>query len=73
MSTVEAMGDGATLQRAPGTFRLFAEGGDAIFAGGSRCSLGFNVVTGDNRPAYLTAGHCTAAGRQFAFAATRAC
>lgn len=65
VSTVESMGDRATLQRSPGTFRLFAEGGDAIFAGRSRCSLGFNVVTDDNRPAILTAGHCTAAGRQF--------
>ncbi|HEX7306605.1 S1 family peptidase [Lentzea sp.] len=64
-STVDKMGRGVRLQRAEGTFRLFAEGGDAIFAGNSRCSLGFNVVTNDNRPAILTAGHCTAAGRQF--------
>jgi streptogrisin D len=69
VSTVESMGDRATLQRSPGYFRLFAEGGDAIFAGGSRCSLGFNVVTDDNRPAILTAGHCTAAGRQFSLTA----
>jgi streptogrisin D len=65
VSTVESMGGRATLQRSPGTFRLFAEGGDAIFAGRSRCSLGFNVVTDDDRPAILTAGHCTAAGSQF--------
>ncbi len=69
VSTVRSMGESATLQRAPGVFRLFAEGGDAIFAGGSRCSLGFNVVTDDNRPAFLTAGHCTAAGRQFSLSA----
>ncbi|MGW6443350.1 S1 family peptidase [Lentzea sp. NPDC055074] len=65
VSTVNAMGSGVKLQRTAGTFTLFAEGGDAIFAGNSRCSLGFNVVTNDNRPAILTAGHCTAAGRQF--------
>lgn len=65
VSTVKGMGTGVKLQRTAGTFRLFAEGGDAIFAGNSRCSLGFNVVTNDNRPAILTAGHCTAAGRQF--------
>ncbi|MET9230382.1 S1 family peptidase [Lentzea sp. NPDC003310] len=65
VSTVKSMGAGVKLQRTEGTFKLFAEGGDAIFAGGSRCSLGFNVVTDDNRPAILTAGHCTAAGRQF--------
>lgn len=68
-STVKAMGSKVKLQRTEGTFRLFAEGGDAIFAGNSRCSLGFNVVTDDNRPAILTAGHCTAAGRQFSLTA----
>ncbi len=67
VSTVDSLGSGAaTLSRAPGVFRLFAEGGDAIFAGGSRCSLGFNVTTDDGAPGFLTAGHCTAAGRQFA-------
>ncbi|RDI24763.1 S1 family peptidase [Lentzea flaviverrucosa] len=65
VSTVKGMGAGVRLQRTAGTFRLFAEGGDGIFAGGSRCSLGFNVVTDDGRPGILTAGHCTAAGRQF--------
>ncbi|MFD4637802.1 S1 family peptidase [Lentzea sp. NPDC058436] len=65
VSTVNAMGAGVKLQRTSGEFRLFAEGGDAIFAGNSRCSLGFNVVTGNGSPAILTAGHCTAAGRQF--------
>jgi streptogrisin D len=69
VSTVDAMGDRAVLQRTEGTFHVFAEGGDAIFAGRSRCSLGFNVVTDDGRPAFLTAGHCTAAGRQFALSA----
>lgn len=32
-------------------------GGDAIFAAGTRCSLGFNVTV-DGAPAFLTAGHC---------------
>lgn len=32
-------------------------GGDAIFAAGTRCSLGFNVEV-DGAPAFLTAGHC---------------
>jgi streptogrisin D len=32
-------------------------GGDAIFADGTRCSLGFNVTV-DGAPALLTAGHC---------------
>ncbi len=31
------------VERTPGVLSLFAEGGDAIFAVGTRCSLGFNV------------------------------
>jgi streptogrisin D len=58
-STVDAVGDDvATIRRTSGTFSLFAEGGDAIFADGARCSLGFNVTTADGAPAFLTAGHC---------------
>lgn len=57
--TVEAVGDDvATISRTKGRFALFAEGGDAIFADGARCSLGFNVTTADGGPAFLTAGHC---------------
>ncbi|MET8178694.1 S1 family peptidase [Streptomyces sp. NPDC005336] len=33
------------------------DGGDAIFGGGARCSLGFNVTV-DGAPGFLTAGHC---------------
>jgi hypothetical protein len=36
-------------------------GGQAIYTGGSRCSLGFNATSGSNRY-IITAGHCTAAG-----------
>lgn len=58
-STVDSMGgDVATLKRTSGEFQLFAAGGDAIFADGARCSLGFNVTTADGAPAFLTAGHC---------------
>jgi streptogrisin C len=35
--------------------------GQAIYANGSRCSLGFNATSGGNRYV-ITAGHCTAAG-----------
>ncbi|MCI3150738.1 S1 family peptidase [Streptomyces sp. GB4-14] len=65
-STVESLGSGmATLKKSAGTFRTFASGGDAIFAGGARCSLGFNVIAGDGSPAFLTAGHCAAAGDEW--------
>ncbi|MBE8518560.1 S1 family peptidase [Amycolatopsis sp. H6(2020)] len=57
-------GKAVRVERTPGVLSLFAEGGDAIFAGGARCSLGFNVTT-NSGPGILTAGHCAAAGRQW--------
>lgn len=62
---VDAVGGQARLRRSEGEFRLFAEGGDAIFSDGSRCSLGFNVVTQDGTPGFLTAGHCGVAAEQW--------
>ncbi|AIS01950.1 S1 family peptidase [Streptomyces glaucescens] len=65
-STVRELGPGmATLRRSTGTFKTFASGGDAIFGGGARCSLGFNVTAGDGTPAFLTAGHCGVAAAQW--------
>ncbi|MGX1273842.1 S1 family peptidase [Streptomyces phaeoluteigriseus] len=59
VSTVRDLGAGtATIKKSAGTFKTFVSGGDAIFAGGARCSLGFNVTAGDGSPAFLTAGHC---------------
>ncbi|NLU73069.1 S1 family peptidase [Streptomyces sp. HNM0575] len=46
-------GAGASDQAAAGG----VAGGDAIFADGVRCSLGFNVQV-DGKPGFLTAGHC---------------
>ena len=40
-----------------GAFRPLLSGGDAIYGGGYRCSLGFNVVSGGTYY-FLTAGHC---------------
>lgn len=65
-STVQELGSGmATIKKSSGTFKPFVSGGDAIFAGGSRCSLGFNVTAGDGSPAFLTAGHCTLGGNEW--------
>uniref|UniRef100_UPI00073ED0FE S1 family peptidase n=1 Tax=Streptomyces specialis TaxID=498367 RepID=UPI00073ED0FE len=58
---VEALGGLATLQHAAGTFEPYIAGGDAIYSGGARCSLGFNVTV-DGAPAFLTAGHCGEVG-----------
>ncbi|MEU1408087.1 S1 family peptidase, partial [Streptomyces sp. NPDC005728] len=47
-----------TVARAPARFKPLDVGvGDAIFGGGARCSLGFNVTLG-GQPGFLTAGHC---------------
>ncbi len=65
-STVEGLGSGmATIRRSAGTFTTFVSGGDAVFGGGARCSLGFNVTAGDGSPAFLTAGHCGVAAAQW--------
>ncbi|MFJ4274801.1 S1 family peptidase [Streptomyces coelicoflavus] len=65
-STVQSLGSGmATVRKSAGTFKTFASGGDAIFGGGARCSLGFNVTAGDGSPAFLTAGHCGVAADQW--------
>jgi streptogrisin B len=45
------------INRVPGTFRPLLSAGDAIYGGRYRCSLGFNVVSG-NTYYFLTAGHC---------------
>ncbi|MFC4467110.1 S1 family peptidase [Streptomyces xiangluensis] len=57
---VEKLGAKAELKTTKGEFKKFIAGGDAITGGGSRCSLGFNVLQG-GEPAFLTAGHCTEA------------
>jgi streptogrisin B len=45
------------VKRATGVFAPLLSGGDAIYGGNFRCSLGFNVVQG-NTFYFLTAGHC---------------
>lgn len=49
--------DALSIQRAPGVFKPLVSAGDAIYGGGYRCSLGFNVVSGSTYY-FLTAGHC---------------
>lgn len=46
------------LDRTAGKVRPLIAGGQAIYGGGSRCSLGFNVRSGSTYY-FLTAGHCT--------------
>lgn len=56
-AAVAKAGGAARLERVAGTFTLRAAGGDAIYGGGYRCSLGFNVRSGSTYY-FLTAGHC---------------
>ncbi|MER7518279.1 S1 family peptidase [Streptomyces sp. NPDC126499] len=46
------------IERTQGRINKLIAGGQAIYAGGGRCSLGFNVRSGSTYYA-LTAGHCT--------------
>ncbi|WP_406150341.1 S1 family peptidase [Streptomyces sp. NBC_01012] len=46
------------IERTPGRFSKLISGGDAVYASSWRCSLGFNVRSGDTYY-FLTAGHCT--------------
>ncbi len=46
------------LDRTPDRLQPTISGGQAIYGGGSRCSLGFNVRSGTTYY-FLTAGHCT--------------
>ena len=52
-------GDAARIERVAGTFTPLIAGGHAIYGGGSRCSLGFNVRNISGQEFFLTAGHCT--------------
>jgi streptogrisin D len=60
-AAVAAAGDAARLETTADKFQLFIAGGQAIYTGGSRCSLGFNVRT-SSALYFVTAGHCTNAG-----------
>lgn len=58
-AAVARHGDAARLEVTSGVFNLEIAGGQAIYGGSSRCSLGFNVRSGSGTLYFLTAGHCT--------------
>lgn len=59
VSTVlSKFGTAIRTERVAGTFHKYAAGGDAIYGGGYRCSLGFNVKNSSGAYYFLTAGHC---------------
>lgn len=51
-------GPDVRLTRVGGAFRPTISGGDAIYGGQYRCSLGFNVRSSSGTYYFLTAGHC---------------
>jgi streptogrisin B len=52
-----ASADAIAVKHTSGVFRPLLSGGDAIYGGRYRCSLGFNVVQASTYY-FLTAGHC---------------
>ncbi len=51
-------GSRITLEKIPGKLTKKIAGGDAIYGGQYRCSLGFNVRNSSGVYYFLTAGHC---------------
>jgi streptogrisin D len=56
-SVTKQFGDAARIERVAGVFKPTISGGDAIYGGQYRCSLGFNVRSGSTYY-FVTAGHC---------------
>ncbi|PSK63665.1 Streptogrisin-A [Micromonospora sp. MH33] len=50
------------IEAEPGVLTTRISGGQAIYTGGYRCSLGFNVRSSSGVYYFLTAGHCTNLG-----------
>ncbi|TDW98469.1 S1 family peptidase [Kribbella sp. VKM Ac-2566] len=56
-SVTKQFGDRIKLEKMSGKLTKYIAGGDAIYGGQYRCSLGFNVRSGSTYY-FLTAGHC---------------
>jgi hypothetical protein len=57
-AVVSQFGTAVRTERVAGTFHKYIAGGDAIYGGQYRCSLGFNVRNSAGTYYFLTAGHC---------------
>jgi streptogrisin D len=57
-AVTRSLGDAVRVESVAGQFTTRITGGDAIFGGSSRCSLGFNVRNSAGTRFFLTAGHC---------------
>ncbi|TDD46005.1 serine protease [Kribbella antibiotica] len=54
----DRFGSAVTLEKIPGKLTKYISGGDAIYGGQYRCSLGFNVKDAAGAFYFVTAGHC---------------
>ncbi len=63
-AALASAGDAARIEHTDEAFTPLVAGGEAIYTGSSRCSLGFNVRNAANQNFFLTAGHCTNIGVQ---------
>ena len=68
LATAARNGSAVRVERMPGKLTNYIRGGDAIYTGGARCSLGFNVRTPSLTYFFLTAGHCTNIGTTWTLA-----
>ncbi|NYI04773.1 S1 family peptidase [Allostreptomyces psammosilenae] len=66
---VSRFGDAVRVERVSGELRMNLLGGEAIYNGAVRCSLGFNVSDGTTYY-FLTAGHCGDPGSTWAASPT---
>ena len=57
-AVTKEFGSQITLEKLSGKLSKKISGGEAIYGGGYRCSLGFNVRSGSTYY-FITAGHCT--------------
>lgn len=62
VSVASKHGKAVRINKVPTKIELYISGGDAIYSGGSRCSLGFNVRNSAGANFFVTAGHCTNIG-----------
>ncbi|GAA2381889.1 serine protease [Catellatospora methionotrophica] len=58
-AVTDRLGDNVRVEITAGTLSPTISGGQAIYGGNSRCSLGFNVRNSAGVYFFLTAGHCT--------------
>ncbi len=62
VSVASKHGKAVRINKVSTKIEMYISGGDAIYSGGSRCSLGFNVRNSAGASFFVTAGHCTNIG-----------